>query len=60
MGKCDLEQGLKKGVLVSGIGFIWHSNDTGKYVRTPLACVPNKSLAFDYLKLTRVLGGGRH
>lgn len=47
MEKCDLEQGLKKGVLVSGIGFIWHSNDTGKYVCTPLACVPNKSLAFE-------------
>lgn len=46
MRKCDLEQGLKKGVLVSGIGFIWRSNDAGKYVLAPLAWVRSKSLAF--------------
>lgn len=32
---------------MSGIGFIWLSNDTGKYVLTPLACIPSKSLAFE-------------
>lgn len=54
MGKCDLEQGLKKGVLISGIGFVQFSNDTGKYVFTLLACVPSKSLAFE-----ANLGAGR-
>ena len=48
MGKCNLEHGLKKRVLVGGTGLIWLSKDTGTYVLTPLACVPRQILAFEY------------
>lgn len=57
MGKCDLGQGVNKGVLTSGIGIIWLSNDTEKDVLTHGFVYQVRVWASN---LIQVLGGRRH